>query len=81
MIDGLMANYVERVLLRIFDAAKKDPSMEKLATNLQNALIDKWIVAKEKPAGLKWMLDGVPTSDEMIARYVEKLKVLSGNTS
>ncbi|KAE8976213.1 hypothetical protein PR003_g25231 [Phytophthora rubi] len=81
MLDGLMGNYIERVLLRMFDAAKKDPSAEKLATNLQNALINKWIVAKEKPAYLRGLLDGVPTSDKMIARYVEKLKALSGNTS
>ncbi|KAE9011124.1 hypothetical protein PR002_g15182 [Phytophthora rubi] len=81
MIDGLMANYFERKLLRIFDAAKKDPSTEKLATDLQNALINKWIAAKEKPADLKRMLVGVPTSDEMVARYVEKLRALSENTS
>ncbi|KAE9040128.1 hypothetical protein PR002_g5130 [Phytophthora rubi] len=80
MIDDLMANYIERTLLRMFDVAKKDPSTEKLATDLQNALINKWIDAKEKPAGLKRMLDGVPTADEMVARYVEKLKALSGNT-
>ncbi|KAE9192891.1 hypothetical protein PF005_g18287 [Phytophthora fragariae] len=81
MLDGLMGNYIERDLLRIFDAAKKDPSTEKLAMNLQSALINKWIVKKEKPADLKRMLDGVPTSDEMVARYLEKLKALSGNTS
>ncbi|KAE9334190.1 hypothetical protein PR003_g13645 [Phytophthora rubi] len=80
MIDGLMANNIERTLLRMFDVAKKDPSTDKLATNLQNALINKWIVEKKKPAYLKEMLYGVPTSDEMIARYVEKLDALSGNT-
>ncbi|KAE9359091.1 hypothetical protein PR003_g953 [Phytophthora rubi] len=81
MLDGIMDSYIERALLKIFNAATKDPSTEKLATNLQNALINKWIVAKKKPADLKWTLVGVPTGDEMIARYVEKLKALSGNTS
>ncbi|KAE9307208.1 hypothetical protein PR003_g21055 [Phytophthora rubi] len=81
MLDGIMDNYNERALLRIFDAAKKDPSTEKLATNLQNALINKWIVDKEKTADLKRRFSKLPTSDEMIARYGEKLKALSGTTS
>ncbi|ETN19107.1 hypothetical protein PPTG_21410 [Phytophthora nicotianae INRA-310] len=38
MIDGLRANYNDLRLLRIFDAAKSDPNMEKLAANLQNKL-------------------------------------------
>ncbi|KAE9097137.1 hypothetical protein PF007_g16729 [Phytophthora fragariae] len=79
MIDGLKASYWDRGLLTMFDAAKKDPSTEKLATNLQNALINKWIVAKEKPADLKRTLNEGPASEEMIARYVKKLEALSGN--
>ncbi|KAE8983670.1 hypothetical protein PF011_g21082 [Phytophthora fragariae] len=81
MLDGLMDNYNEISLLQIFDAAKKDPRTEKLATNLQNALINQWIVVKKNPADLKRRFNGVLTSDEMIARYVEKLKALSGTTS
>ncbi|KAE9299420.1 hypothetical protein PF001_g15447 [Phytophthora fragariae] len=80
MIDGLKASYWDRGLLTMFDAAKKDPSTEKLATNLQNALINKWIVAKEKPADLKRTLNEGPASEEMIARYVKKLEALSRNT-
>ncbi|KAE9270083.1 hypothetical protein PF001_g28943, partial [Phytophthora fragariae] len=52
MLDGLMDNYNEISLLQIFDAAKKDPRTEKLATNLQNALINQWIVVKKNPADL-----------------------------
>ncbi|KAE9210225.1 hypothetical protein PF002_g18884 [Phytophthora fragariae] len=59
--------------------AKKDPGTEKLAANLQSALIDKWIVEKKKPSDLKSIFIG-SKGDEMNARYVEKLKVLSENT-
>ncbi|KAE8981259.1 hypothetical protein PF011_g22095 [Phytophthora fragariae] len=64
----------------MFAAAKKDPITEKLAANLQSTLINKWIVEKKNLADLKRMPVGESTSDEMIARYVEKLKALSRNT-
>lgn len=41
MIDSLRANYDDNQLLAVFTAAKKDPSTEKLATNLQSDLISK----------------------------------------
>ncbi|KAG2811611.1 hypothetical protein PC111_g12265 [Phytophthora cactorum] len=50
MIDGIRANYYDRRLLPILNAAKKDPRTEKLATNLQNALIAKWIAEKKNPS-------------------------------
>ncbi|ETP39517.1 hypothetical protein F442_13024 [Phytophthora nicotianae P10297] len=80
MIDGLRANYNDRWLLRIFDAAKSDLNTEKLAANLQNALVDTWLAAKKKPADLKRMLNGVPTSDQMIERYVKKFDALLENS-
>ncbi|GMF60828.1 unnamed protein product [Phytophthora fragariaefolia] len=73
MIDGLRANYNDINLLRIFDKAKKDPSTEKLATNLQSALIDKWVGEKIPLETLKGRFNHIPNSDEMIERYVKKL--------
>ncbi|POM67765.1 Hypothetical protein PHPALM_16173 [Phytophthora palmivora] len=66
MLNGLRANYNDIALLGMLKAAKKDPYTEKLASNLQNALINKWLVDKEKPEDLYRMLDGVETSDELI---------------
>ncbi|ETK72439.1 hypothetical protein L917_20192 [Phytophthora nicotianae] len=80
MIDGLRANYNDLRLLRIFDAAKSDPNTEKLAANLQNALVDTYGLLRRKPADLKRMRDGVPTSDKMIERYVKKLDALLENS-
>ncbi|KAE8981264.1 hypothetical protein PF011_g22102 [Phytophthora fragariae] len=81
MIDALKNNYPDWALVKMFAAAKKDPITEKLPMNLQSALINKWIVEKKTLADLKRMPMGGATGDEMIARYVEKLKALSGNTS
>ncbi|POM61384.1 hypothetical protein PHPALM_29608 [Phytophthora palmivora] len=77
MLNGLRANYIDRLLLPMLKAAKNDPSTEKLASNLQNALINKWLVDKKKPEDLYRMLDGVETSDELIERYIKKLTALS----
>ncbi|GMF30508.1 unnamed protein product [Phytophthora fragariaefolia] len=73
MIDGLRANYNDINLLRIFDKAKKDPTTEKLATNLQSALIDKCVDEKIPLETLKGRFNHIPNSDEMIERYVKKL--------
>ncbi|KAG7387331.1 hypothetical protein PHYPSEUDO_014425 [Phytophthora pseudosyringae] len=80
MIDAIRANYSDRQLLRIFNAAKQDPSTEKLASNLENAMLDKWLVAKENPASLKWTYDGLPGIDGIIQRYSKKFAAMSGNT-
>ncbi|KAL4140099.1 hypothetical protein PRNP1_015174 [Phytophthora ramorum] len=72
MIDAFRASYNDRALLQMFDAAKKVPGSEKLVTNLENALLNKWVSAKETPAELSKMLSGVDTADEMIQRYIKK---------
>ncbi|KAF4131889.1 hypothetical protein GN958_ATG18922 [Phytophthora infestans] len=69
VIDGLRDNYHDIALLRMFSAAKNDPSTEKLATDLQSALILKWQDAKKTPEELKRVFVGVPTSGEIIDRY------------
>ncbi|KAL3670781.1 hypothetical protein V7S43_003967 [Phytophthora oleae] len=43
MIDSIRANYIDLRLIPILNEAAKVPSTEKLAKNLQNALIDKWV--------------------------------------
>ncbi|KAH7464955.1 RxLR effector protein [Phytophthora ramorum] len=72
MIDAFRASYNDRALLRMFDAAKKVPGSEKLVTNLENALLDKWVSAKETPAVLSRRFSGVVAADEMIQRYIKK---------
>ncbi|KAF1793540.1 hypothetical protein GQ600_11950 [Phytophthora cactorum] len=76
MIDGIRANYYDRRLLPILNAAKKDPSTEKLATNLQNALIAKWIAEKKIQ-----VFAGREGADEMIQRLTKKLNAMSESTS
>ncbi|KAL4114314.1 hypothetical protein PRIC2_014637 [Phytophthora ramorum] len=72
MIDAFRASYNDRALLRMFDATKKVPGSEKLVTNLENALLDKWVSAKETPAVLSRRFSGVVAADEMIQRYIKK---------
>ncbi|ETI30095.1 hypothetical protein F443_22784 [Phytophthora nicotianae P1569] len=73
VIDGIRANYYDINLLPILNAAKKDPSTEKLATQLQNALIDKWVAEKKEPAQLIRRFGYMKHADEMIQRYIKKL--------
>ncbi|EEY66630.1 secreted RxLR effector peptide protein, putative [Phytophthora infestans T30-4] len=77
VIDGLRDNSHDIALLRMFSAAKNDPSTEKLATDLQSALILKWQDAKKTPEELKRVFVGVPAADEMLDRYIKLLAVAS----
>ncbi|KAG6583297.1 putative RxLR effector [Phytophthora cinnamomi] len=81
MIDGLRANYADINLLAIFNAAKKDPKTEKLAMNLESALVIKWVAEKEPLAVLKRRFNHVRFADELLEKYAEKVKTLSGATS
>uniref|UniRef100_H3GXM3 RxLR effector PexRD54 WY domain-containing protein n=1 Tax=Phytophthora ramorum TaxID=164328 RepID=H3GXM3_PHYRM len=76
VIDGLRTSYNDRSLLEMFDAAKKIPSTEKLATDLQNAMLNTWVHEKRSPAELSNMLSDVAPADEMIQRYI---KISTGN--
>uniref|UniRef100_H3H5M3 RxLR effector PexRD54 WY domain-containing protein n=1 Tax=Phytophthora ramorum TaxID=164328 RepID=H3H5M3_PHYRM len=71
VINGLRTSYNDRSLLRMFDATKKVPGMEKLGTTLENAMLNKWVSEKRIPAELSKMLSGVDTADEMIQRYIK----------
>ncbi|KAG6941967.1 hypothetical protein JG687_00019335, partial [Phytophthora cactorum] len=73
MIDGIRTNYIDINLIPMLYAAQKDPRTKKLAINLQNALVNKCLVAKEKPADLTWRFSTVTNAEEMIQRYVKKL--------
>ncbi|KAF1789323.1 hypothetical protein GQ600_22126 [Phytophthora cactorum] len=70
MIDGIRANYIDIKLIPMLYAAQKDPRTKKLAINLQNALVNKWLVAKEKPADLTWRFSTVqmPGNDTAICQ-------------
>ncbi|OWZ01177.1 RxLR effector protein [Phytophthora megakarya] len=72
MIDGFVDNFKNRYLVPMFKTAQDNPNTEKLATKLQDALIDKWMAEGLKPDELKRMLSGVDSA-EMIERYVKKL--------
>ncbi|KAF4146174.1 hypothetical protein GN958_ATG04649 [Phytophthora infestans] len=74
MIDCFRANYYDIRLVSILDAAKKDSATKKLASKLEDALLDKWVAAREKLADLRRIFgDGEPY-DNLLERYSKKLK-------
>ncbi|KAG1699988.1 hypothetical protein DVH05_012422 [Phytophthora capsici] len=75
MIDGLRNVYTDRVLVQVLSIAKNGRT-EKLATDMQNALLNKWLAAKKTPEEIKLMLHGIANSDDMITRYATKLNKL-----
>ncbi|KAL3666352.1 hypothetical protein V7S43_008604 [Phytophthora oleae] len=77
MIDSIRENYKDLLLIRILDEAEKVPTTEKLAKNLENALIDKWVDEKITVAYLKRWIGLVPSSNVWVKRYTEKLNKLS----
>nr|AEK81372.1 Avh456 [Phytophthora sojae] len=77
MIDGLRASYNDISLMGILAAAKKEPKTKKLATDLENALVNKWVAEKEPLAVLQKRFDHVPSSGELLKRYVAKLDALA----
>ncbi|KAG6599847.1 putative RxLR effector [Phytophthora cinnamomi] len=81
MIDGLRANYNDRELLEIFNTAKKESNTEKLAMNLESALVNKWVAEKKPLADLKTDFDHLGFADGLLERYAEKVKALSGTAS
>ncbi|OWY98467.1 hypothetical protein PHMEG_00030765 [Phytophthora megakarya] len=76
MIDGLLGNLDDRDLVRMFKTAKEDPHTEKLATKLENELIDKWLAKNLKTDELKQMLSRVDSA-EIIEGYATKLAARS----
>ncbi|OWY99260.1 Avirulence (Avh) protein [Phytophthora megakarya] len=81
LIDGLRANYNDIWLLRIFETSKNDPTTNGLIPTLENALINKWVVEKKTQAALMNQLDHLESSDEIIQRYVKRLREIEGITS
>ncbi|KAL3670880.1 hypothetical protein V7S43_004065 [Phytophthora oleae] len=61
VINGIRENYIDLLLIRILDEAEKVPSTEKLAKNLETALIDKWVDEKVTVAYLKRWIGHVPS--------------------
>ncbi|KAF4144564.1 hypothetical protein GN958_ATG06244 [Phytophthora infestans] len=78
MIDNAMENpNAQKIAERVekaWHAAKKDSATKKLASKLEDALLDKWVAAREKPADLRRIFgDGQPY-DKLLERYSKKLK-------
>ncbi|OWZ01365.1 Avirulence (Avh) protein [Phytophthora megakarya] len=74
VFDVLDKHYSDRTLLKMFNNAQNEPKSKKLATKLQNSLINKWLVDKKTPADLKKRFNDVETADELIQRYVKELE-------
>ncbi|KAK1935642.1 hypothetical protein P3T76_010337 [Phytophthora citrophthora] len=76
MIDSIRANYSDFALLDILSAAMKDPSTEKLAKNLGNALFGKWVDKKATVADLKQLFGHMHSFNVWIERHTDKLNKL-----
>ncbi|KAF1786070.1 hypothetical protein GQ600_3228 [Phytophthora cactorum] len=75
MIDGIRANYYDRRLLPILNAAKKDPRRRSWPQTCR-MLIAKWIAEKKIQ-----VFAGREGADEMIQRLTKKLNAMSESTS
>eukprot|EP00644_Phytophthora_capsici_P018547 jgi/Phyca11/127980/e_gw1.73.178.1 len=73
MIDELLGNYHSMGLVPILEAAEKVPSTKKLASQLQDALVDKWIADKETVAYVRSWLTRYSSSGDILERYTKKL--------
>ncbi|OWZ08875.1 RxLR effector protein [Phytophthora megakarya] len=69
MLDAINYNINIPNLLLAFNVAKKNPSTEKVAVNLENAIIDSWLAANTDLAYLKEWLG--KRGKELIDRYVK----------
>ncbi|OWZ16299.1 Avirulence (Avh) protein [Phytophthora megakarya] len=81
LIEGLREHYNDSNLLRMFNAAKKDPSTKTLVTNVEDMLINSWIVEKRTLTDLRKQLGRVENSDDIIQRYIKKLTATKKNTA
>ncbi|KAL3670767.1 hypothetical protein V7S43_003955 [Phytophthora oleae] len=73
MIDGIRGNIHDLELVRMLAVAEKVPSTKKLASQLQDALVEKWIAEKRTLADLKSWLNHLASADDILARYTKKL--------
>eukprot|EP00644_Phytophthora_capsici_P011665 jgi/Phyca11/10476/fgenesh1_pm.PHYCAscaffold_50_\ len=73
MIDGFRDNYNDLNLVRLFTKAEKTPSSKKLASQLKDALADKWVAEKKTLDYVKSWYSHVPSSDDMLDRFTKKL--------
>nr|AMJ52088.1 RxLR128 [Phytophthora capsici] len=73
MIDGFRGNYHDLDLVPMLAAAEKAPSTKKLASELKDALVDKWVAEKKTLAYVKSWLKGISSSDDMLERFTAKL--------
>ncbi|OWZ19825.1 Avirulence (Avh) protein [Phytophthora megakarya] len=80
VVDELRPYYSDSKMLVMFKTARSDPSTQKIAINLENALINKWFVEKKTPDYLRSQLGNVDPTRNMINRYETKLKEVA-NTS
>ncbi|ETP39162.1 hypothetical protein F442_13363 [Phytophthora nicotianae P10297] len=71
MIDILSSKYFDVNLLAIINAAKKDQITKMLATELEDALVMKWVAKNENPAQLLEKLRGIENADELVKRYTD----------
>uniref|UniRef100_H3GF89 RxLR effector protein n=2 Tax=Phytophthora ramorum TaxID=164328 RepID=H3GF89_PHYRM len=71
MIKSLLLYYTDDTLSQVLITAKQVPSTEKMATNLQLSLLNKWARDKNPPAEVSKLLN-VGSSDTLMKTYAKK---------
>ncbi|KAG3122129.1 hypothetical protein PI126_g24269, partial [Phytophthora idaei] len=73
LIDTLRKNYADEALIEMLVAAKKDPTTETIAKNLELLLLTRWLREKKQPPTVaRWMF--ADKSDEMLDKYTRFFK-------
>ncbi|KAG3029768.1 hypothetical protein PC121_g15777 [Phytophthora cactorum] len=82
MLTPLIKVYGERKLVKILTTAENVPSTNTIATNLQEALLNRWLDNKKKPEAVFSLLriEGTATDDAsrlFYEKYIEAFKAIS----
>ncbi|KAG3169334.1 hypothetical protein PC128_g19185 [Phytophthora cactorum] len=82
MLTPLIKVYGERKLVKILTTAENVPSTNTIATNLQEALLNRWLDNKKKPEAVfsQLRIEGTATDDAsrlFYEKYIEAFKAIS----
>ncbi|KAF4031844.1 hypothetical protein GN244_ATG16361 [Phytophthora infestans] len=63
MLNTLRKNYVDKALVEMLVAAKKDPTTNTIATNLELLLLTRWLDEKKQPLSIAHWLSSDKSAD------------------
>ncbi|KAF4146697.1 hypothetical protein GN958_ATG04110 [Phytophthora infestans] len=78
MLNTLRKNYVDKALVEMLVAAKKDPTTNTIATNLELLLLTRWLDEKKQPLSIAHWLSS-DKSGQMMDHYSRLFKARLSN--